>query len=138
MHDPIIIQISHWHNEEVLNCRIAAADCNWVRTSSVHHGGSYFFKDFNTYWGPNDRPSPRPNPEIDLLSSKMFSSFGRFVLIPTFILSTLMSPVTAKCSKPTIRKEWRKFSVAEKAHWTQAVNVRKQRATLSKLFMLMT
>jgi tyrosinase len=53
----------------------------------------------------------------------MFSNFARFVVIPTFILSTLMSPVTfAKCTKPTIRKEWRKLSVAEKANWTQAVN----------------
>jgi hypothetical protein len=57
----------------------------------------------------------------------MLFTVAWLVLITVSLASFLVPPSTAaKCTKPTIRREWRKLSVAEKANWIQAVNVCKQ------------
>ena len=47
-------------------------------------------------------------------------------ILGVFILFFCLDSVaSAQCTKPAVRKEWRKLSVSEKTDWIRAVNVHK-------------
>ena len=54
----------------------------------------------------------------------MLFALPKLAILVAAIVSLCVRPGSArKCTKPAVRKEWRKLSVSEKTDWIRAVNV---------------